>query len=229
LNILKAKKVVKFVFQIGILLGMLGCAPAGNEAGSTQAKPELSPTPATAAAAPTSSPASPTTTVTTPAEPAEPTATPLPAQTPTEPPAAGSPTAAIPTEIAALVTALPSPAVGPPEQANAADPVAQGLQIYRQQYCGICHRLDAAGTAGVFGPEQNSIGLVAEQRLQDENYQGEATTAAEYIRESILNPGVYLAEGYEQSRHQMPPFTHLSQADVDALVALLLQQRQEVN
>jgi len=122
---------------------------------------------------------------------------------------------------------LPPPTAAPPEQASAEELAAQGLQIYRQQYCGVCHRLDAAGTAGVFGPEQNSIGLVAEQRLQDEAYQGEAATAAEYIRESILNPGVYLVEGYEQSRHQMPPFTHLSQVQVDALVTMLLQQRQE--
>jgi mono/diheme cytochrome c family protein len=104
--------------------------------------------------------------------------------------------------------------------------VEYGLQVYRQQYCGICHRLDAASTAGMFGPDQNDIGRVAEQRIQEEQYQGEATTAAEYIRESIVNPGIYLAEGYEQSRHHMPPFTHLGEAEVEALVTMLLQQKQ---
>jgi mono/diheme cytochrome c family protein len=228
LNINIEKEVIKFVFQISILLGlMLGCAPAGNQAG-----PSLNPTtPATATS--TVAPA----TATAPAEAISqaPTATPEPAATAS--PTAAIPTeiaalitalpTAIPTEIAALVTALPSPTAGPPAQTSAEDPVAYGLQVYREQYCGICHRLDAAGTAGVFGPEQNNIGRVAEQRIQAEAYQGEATTAAEYIRESILNPSIYLAEGYEQSRHHMPPFTHLSQDQVDALVAMLLQQRQE--
>jgi hypothetical protein len=69
------------------------------------------------------------------------------------------------------------------------------------------------------------MGLTAEQRIQNPNYTGTATTAAEYIRESLLDPQVYLAEGYEQSRHHMPAFTHLSEAEVNALVALLLQQR----
>jgi hypothetical protein len=50
-------------------------------------------------------------------------------------------------------------------------------------------------------------------------------TATEYIRESILNPSIYLVEGYEQSRHHMPAFTHLSEADVEALVQMLLQQK----
>lgn len=102
---------------------------------------------------------------------------------------------------------------------------AYGLQVYHQQYCGVCHHLATANTGGLFGPPQDQIGVTAEQRIHDPRYKGVATTAAAYIRESILNPGIYLVAGYEQSRHHMPAFTHLSQAEVDALVAFLYQQR----
>jgi nitric oxide reductase subunit C len=103
--------------------------------------------------------------------------------------------------------------------------IAYGLQVYKQQSCGTCHQLDVASTAGMFGPSQNNIGSAAEQRIEDSRYTGQATTAAEYIRESIVDPAAYYVEGYQQSRHRMPAFTHLSEAELNALVQILLQQK----
>lgn len=100
-----------------------------------------------------------------------------------------------------------------------------GLLLYKELYCGICHNLDAAGTGGLFGPNHNGIGTVAAQRIQEPNYAGEAATAAEYLRESIVNPGVYVVAGYAVTPHHMPVYDYLDEGDVDALVQMLLEQR----
>jgi mono/diheme cytochrome c family protein len=99
-----------------------------------------------------------------------------------------------------------------------------GLAVYRQQYCGTCHELTAAGTRGTFGPTHNSIGTTAAQRIQSAGYSGHATTAAEYIRESLLDPQSYLVEGYGATLYRMPPYGYLDSASLDALVAFLLSQ-----
>lgn len=103
--------------------------------------------------------------------------------------------------------------------------IALGLATYRHQYCGICHQLDAAGTRGAFGPTHNGIGKTAEQRIHDPEYTGTAKTAEAYIRESIVDPTAYLVRGYEITRHRMPAYVGLGDAELDALIQLLLQQR----
>lgn len=99
-----------------------------------------------------------------------------------------------------------------------------GSAVYRQQYCGVCHTLDAAGTRGTFGPTHNGLGAIAAQRILSTEYSGYATNAAEYIRESLVDPQVYIVEGYGATPHRMPPYTHLDSASLDALVAFLLAQ-----
>lgn len=103
--------------------------------------------------------------------------------------------------------------------------IAAGLEVYLKQYCGVCHRLDAAETTGPFGPPQDEVGTIAAQRISDPSYAGQATTAEEYIRESILDPATYLVPGYPGGRYRMPAYTGLSEADLDALVQMLLDQR----
>ncbi len=103
--------------------------------------------------------------------------------------------------------------------------LALGKSIYLKNYCGTCHSLTAAGTRGSFGPSHDHIATVAARRLAAPGYKGEAHTAAEYIRESIVNPTAYADPSVVNVRHVMPPYAHLSQADVDALVYFLLQQK----
>jgi mono/diheme cytochrome c family protein len=108
-----------------------------------------------------------------------------------------------------------------------AEPVVlteHGLEIYRKLYCGICHQLAAAGTRGLFGPTHDGMALTAEQRIQDPEYTGAAITAAEYLRESIVNPGFYLVEGYEHANQPMPAYNTLDETDLNALVQFLLRQ-----
>lgn len=102
--------------------------------------------------------------------------------------------------------------------------VAAGMAVYRQHYCGICHALTAVGTLGSFGPPHDGMGSTAEQRIQAESYSGNATSAAEYILESLLDPQIYIVGGYAATPHRMPPYGHLDSASLDALVAFLLAQ-----
>jgi nitric oxide reductase subunit C len=125
---------------------------------------------------------------------------------------------------AATPTRLPSPTAQPTPTVDAAR-LATGKAVYLANYCGVCHTLQAAGTAGVFGPSHEHMGSTAAQRIADPSYKGAARTAAEFIRESIVTPSAYFAPGVVNGRHPMPSYAHLPQADLDALVYFLLQQR----
>lgn len=125
------------------------------------------------------------------------------------------------TEIIVMEGSAPSEAG---EDANPAL-IEAGLAIYRAQYCGVCHTLDAAETRGTFGPTHNGIGTTAAQRLQDGTYHGPATTAADYIHESIVDPQVYMTPGYATTSHRMPSYAHLDAQSLDALVAFLFAQK----
>ena len=141
--------------------------------------------------------------------PSLPSATPPPPHTPTSQPVTP------PTTAVALAV--------PAESRNTEEQVKRGLEVYKQLYCGLCHQLDAAGTAGTFGPTHNGMDIIATQRLQEPQYTGKATTAAEYIHESIVDPKAFTVPGYEHTQHHMPIYNYLSETDVDALVQMLLQ------
>lgn len=101
----------------------------------------------------------------------------------------------------------------------------KGLAVYRAQYCGVCHTLSSAGTKGTFGPPHDGMGVTAAQRIADPGYSGAATTAAGYLYESLVKPEAYFVEGYISSSHRMPPYTHLSEDELQELVAFLLAQQ----
>jgi cytochrome c553 len=96
----------------------------------------------------------------------------------------------------------------------ATEPVARGRQVYRALDCGKCHHI--SGEGGRLGPELTRAGTVAEQRR--------AGAAAEYLRQSLVDPGAYVVPG---ERDTMPRglVLGLSDADLDALVAYLLSLR----
>ena len=140
--------------------------------------------------------------------------TPLATATPTDMP-----------EVEPIATATPTSTVLPATGANAEAAAEYGLQVYKQQFCGLCHQLDAVGTAGTFGPPHDGMATIAALRIQEPQYTGKAATAAEYIYESIVDPKAFMVPGYEHTQHQMPIYTFLSEPDVEALVQMLLQQK----
>lgn len=104
------------------------------------------------------------------------------------------------------------------------DLVAAGLVVYRAQYCGVCHKLDAAGTRGDFGPPHNDMGVTAAARIVGQDYRGNATTAHDYIIESVVDPLAYIVPGYAMSSHRMPIYAHLTDEELEALAVFLLAQ-----
>ena len=104
--------------------------------------------------------------------------------------------------------------------------VARGVEVYREQGCGVCHTLTRAGTGGVFGPSHDGVGATAEGRIHEARYHGKATTAEDYLRESVLDPGAYRVSGYEFTRFRMPAYTAIPDSDLEALVALLASDQE---
>jgi mono/diheme cytochrome c family protein len=117
----------------------------------------------------------------------------------------------------------------PPTATNTVSPdvIEQGITIYREQYCGICHILSVAGTGGTFGPSHDNMRAIAGERILTSGYKGGATNAADYIRESIVAPRAYIVPEYQFGHHAMPDYAHLTDEQIDILVSLLLAQRSE--
>ena len=92
-------------------------------------------------------------------------------------------------------------------------PEARGEQLYLTQGCQACHSLD--GTV-VVGPSWENI-FGTQERLDD----GDTVTVdEEYIRNSILNPGDQVVDGFQ---NVMPAIFSelLSEQDVDDLIAFI--------
>jgi hypothetical protein len=108
----------------------------------------------------------------------------------------------------------------------AGDPavLTQGRQLYQALACDSCHALDTVGSVRTYAPSHNHLRATAQQRIRAAGYTGQAITAAEYIRESIVAPDAYLVAGYERLRFGMPSYAHLSERDIHALVQFLYAQ-----
>lgn len=123
----------------------------------------------------------------------------------------------------ALMVQADTPARTQPAPPDA-ELIAQGRAVYLEQYCGVCHQLTSANTRGDFGPPHDNMGQLAQLRLTNPNYAGNATTATEYIMESLLEPQIYFTEGYAASSHAMPTYAHLSDDKLNALVYMLMNE-----
>lgn len=125
-------------------------------------------------------------------------------------------------------SAIPGANVGgkKPEAASQ-DPVAQGQQLFHASDIGCfsCH----STTEGVnlVGPSLNGIASRAQQIVKSKDYQGDATDAEGYIRESILHPNAYLVPGdqYSSAGRSIMPANYsdrLDQKQVDQIIQYLM-------
>jgi cytochrome c551/c552 len=78
--------------------------------------------------------------------------------------------------------------------------------------CGSCHALSAAGTSGAVGPNLDSLSADAQKA-------GMPLDA--FIKESIVNPGAYIAQGYSDGIMPATFGSTLSASDIADLVALI--------
>ncbi|MDX1614814.1 MAG: hypothetical protein R3300_10930 [Candidatus Promineifilaceae bacterium] len=100
-------------------------------------------------------------------------------------------------------------------------------EIILNSGCGSCHRIGQLGQTHKVGPDLSDIGLVAAERVPD-------MTAEEYLRQSILDPDAFIAPNCPSGTcmaNVMPGDygRRLTAAQLDTLVAFLLQQREKAD
>lgn len=78
--------------------------------------------------------------------------------------------------------------------------------------CGSCHTLSVAGTTGAVGPNLDNL-------ASDASKAGMPLDA--FIKESIVNPGAYIAPGYSDGVMPATFSSSLSASDIADLVALI--------
>lgn len=70
----------------------------------------------------------------------------------------------------------------------------QVLAAFQKGACGSCHTIAGIPNAvGVIAPNLSDISMAADEHFKSGSYTGKATTAEDYIRESILDPNLFLA------------------------------------
>ena len=160
-------------FSIAFAVLLVGCAAPPTPT------PVPTPVPPTATSAPTPTPIPPT-------------ATPGPTATPVPPTATPVPPTATPTRVVTATLAL---SLAP--QPGITGDAANGKKTFSQLKieCDSCHDVSKPFPGGEYAPNLSNIAMEAERVIKLPNYTGKAKTAAEYIRESILTPNVYLVPG----------------------------------
>ncbi len=108
----------------------------------------------------------------------------------------------------------PTPTPGPEE---AADPVARGRTVFNERGCGGCHTIDGL-SAGIVGPNLTQIGMVAETRMP-------GASAADYLRQSILDPNAFVVEGFPSNVMPQNFGELITPEQLDDLIAFLLAQK----
>lgn len=127
---------------------------------------------------------------------------------------------------------VPPPTVAPTSEPAAvvdaeAGPQAVALVAFKQGGCGACHVIPGVPNArGVIGPDLSNIAEVAAETMQRSEYSGKAATVEDFLRESILEPDVYIAPDCGGSPCQkgiMPPSLGqgLSPEQLSAVIAYL--------
>jgi len=92
-----------------------------------------------------------------------------------------------------------------------------GRQVYDRTGCATCHESGLGNLFHPVGPPLDHVGTVAATRRP-------GLSAEDYIRQAIVDPGVYVVPGYPDS---MPRGLgdRLSKEDMDALVRYLASLR----
>lgn len=116
-------------------------------------------------------------------------------------------------------------------QAASDEPVAQGEALFRSSppACFTCHSTSPGVVLA--GPPVAGMASRAEEVVASEKYTGSATTAEEYVRESILEPHVHITEGpdfYTVNGRSLMPDNYdetLTAEQIEQLVAYLMSLR----
>jgi nitric oxide reductase subunit C len=78
--------------------------------------------------------------------------------------------------------------------------------------CAACHTVAGTSAAGEIGPELTYIRSVAVERIESPLYTGSATTAEEYVRESIMDPSAFVVPSEPGATYSTPSGSSVMQA-----------------
>lgn len=94
------------------------------------------------------------------------------------------------------------PIAGPTSLTAEMIPLVSGdepiVEIFTKAGCPVCHTIPGIpGATGQVGPPL-MLGVTGGQRLADPSYRGRASTVHEYVVESVVDPSVFVVEGYPE-------------------------------
>jgi cytochrome c oxidase subunit II len=91
-------------------------------------------------------------------------------------------------------------------------PGVSGAAVFKNNPCGSCHTLSAAGATGTVGPDLDKLPQYAQTAGQP---------LEQFVRTSIVDPNAYVQKPYP--KNVMPPFANLPKSQLDALVQYLIK------
>ena len=118
-------------------------------------------------------------------------------------------------------TPAPEPPNGDPQPTPAPASSAEGQALFTGRgVCTTCHKIEGVeGAVGILGPDLTNIGTLAAERQP-------GLSAEEHLVQSIKEPDEYIVEGYPAAlMNATVAGLALTDAEVDALVAFLLEQK----
>jgi len=93
------------------------------------------------------------------------------------------------------------------------NPSTAGAAVFKNNGCGACHTLEAAGSSANTGPDLDKLPQWAQQAKQP---------LESFVRSSIVDPNGYIQPGYP--KNVMPEtFKSMPKEQLDALVQYLIQ------
>jgi len=97
---------------------------------------------------------------------------------------------------------------------------AAGEILFKKNPCSACHLV--TGTEVSVCPNLSNIANDAAGIVADAGYAGQATTADEYIHESIINPSAYIVPGFADGIMPQTFSESLSEPEINSLVMYLM-------
>lgn len=88
-----------------------------------------------------------------------------------------------------------------------------GVAVFKNNQCGACHTLAAAGTAATVGPDLDKLPAYAQQA---------GKPLPDFVRQSIVDPNAYIQPGFPKNVMPQTFGTSLSKQQLDALVQYLI-------
>lgn len=100
--------------------------------------------------------------------------------------------------------------------------VENGEALAEAKGCTGCHVATATGPAWLPSEGEPGVGERAETRFSQADYTGQATTAGQYLFESIVNTNVYVVEGFQPNIMLTTYGETLTVEEVSDLIAYML-------